>query len=143
MDELKDRLYVFYERWNPENLGNVPQIAVTFANREEELWKQMGLKYGPEAVRQAALEHERRVGAAKGFSTQQGGGTYGRAPPRPPFASGGRGGGGGGARGAAAATRGGARAARRARGAPHQHRWQGRMRGAQAVQEGRDFRPGR
>ena len=59
--DLAERLYVFYRRWNPENLGNIQRIASTFLNREQELWTQMAHKYGPDAVTEslAALERSR------------------------------------------------------------------------------------
>ena len=34
MDELRERLYVFYERYNPENNHKVEEIARTYAGKE-------------------------------------------------------------------------------------------------------------
>ena len=61
---LRERLHTFYMRVNPENLGNVPQIVDKFLLNEKELWTQMALKYGAEAVRESAFEHERRMALA-------------------------------------------------------------------------------
>mmetsp|Transcript_19210 Transcript_19210/g.66200 ORF Transcript_19210/g.66200 Transcript_19210/m.66200 type:complete len:119 (-) Transcript_19210:1465-1821(-) len=61
--ELRERLYVFYERFNPENAVRVDEIARTYAGREVELWTELSRKYGPEAVELAAAEHQRRRNA--------------------------------------------------------------------------------
>lgn len=54
-DFTRERLYIFYELFNPQNTRNVEQILHEFEGREVVLWRQLAHKYGSNAVQEAVI----------------------------------------------------------------------------------------
>ena len=44
--ENRERLLLFYQRHNPEKVGEVDDILTMFEGEEEELWRSLYEKYG-------------------------------------------------------------------------------------------------